>query len=164
MSQLVAADSPDLCGELVNVDTLAATLKSLPLDHVDILKVNVAGYEPAVLEGAMPCLEAGQVDVLIALLGLPSLAWYEVISRLDYRFFYYHPIKRTLFEVTSFDEAAVLEHRPWPARNIIAIRRGALGGLVGEKVTIRPLAGRGTPSRRGRHWRSAERRPPSCLC
>ena len=139
MSQLAAVDSLDPCVELVSVDTLAATLKSLPLDHVDVLKVNVAGFEPAVLEGAMPCLEAGQVDILIALLGLPSLAWYEAISQLGYRFFYYHPRKRTLFEVTSFDEASVLRHRPWPARHIITIRRGALRDLVGENIKVRPL-------------------------
>lgn len=139
MSQLAAADSMDGCVEVVSVDTLADTLKSLAVDHVDVLKVNVAGFEPAVLEGAMPCLAAGQVDILIALLGLPSLAWYEAISRLDYRFFYYHPRKWTLFEVTSFDEAAVLQHRPWPARHIIAIRRGALRDLVGKKIQVRPL-------------------------
>ena len=139
MSQLTAGDSLDPCVELVEVDTLAATVKSLRLGHLNVLKINVAGFEPAVLEGAMPCLEAGQVDILIALLGLPSLAWYETISELGYRFFYYHPRKRTLFEVTSLDEAGILEHRPWPARHIIAIRRGALQGLVADRIKVRPL-------------------------
>ncbi|MGV8854178.1 MAG: FkbM family methyltransferase [Devosia sp.] len=139
MSQLAAADSLDPHSELVGVHTLTATLKSLRLDHVDVLKINVAGFEPAVLEGAMPCLAAGQVDILIVLLGLRSLALYETIAGLDYRFFYYHPPKRTLFEVTSFDETAVLDHRPWPARHIIAIRSGALKSVVGGKVAVRPL-------------------------
>ncbi|MBW4656728.1 MAG: FkbM family methyltransferase [Kaiparowitsia implicata GSE-PSE-MK54-09C] len=139
MSQLAADDSPNLCVELVEVDTLAVAVNSLQLDHVNVLKINVAGFEPAVIEGAMPCLKAGQVDILIVLLGLTSLAWYRAISELGYGFFYYHPRKRTLFEVTTFDEAAVLEHRPWPARHIIVIRKGALQDVVGDKIRVQPL-------------------------
>jgi FkbM family methyltransferase len=139
MSQLGDTGSIDRQGELVSVDTLDAMLRSLPLSHVEVLKINVAGFEPAVLEGAMPCLAAGQVDILILLLGLPSLAHYEAIAALDYRFFYYHPPQRTLFEVTRFDADSVLAHRPWPARHIIAIRGPALDDLVAGAVLVRPL-------------------------
>lgn len=139
MSHLSDTHSTDRHGELVSVDTLDAALKSLRLSHVEVLKVNVAGFEPAVLEGAMPCLAAGQVDVLILLLGLPSLAHYEAIAALNYRFFYYHPPRRTLFEVTRFDADSVLAHRPWPARHIIAIRGPALDDLVAGRVGMRPL-------------------------
>lgn len=139
MSQLATGDNAHSHGELVAVSTLAATLKALRLDHIEVLKINVAGFEPAVLEGAMPCLAAGQVDILILLLGLQSLALYETIAGLDYRFFYYHPTKRTLFEVTRFDADTVLAHRPWPARHIIAIRAGALDSLIAGKIAVRPL-------------------------
>jgi FkbM family methyltransferase len=139
MSQLSETCGDDRQSELVSVDTLDATLRSLRLSHVEVLKINVAGFEPAVLEGAMPCLAAGKVDVLILLLGLPSLAHYEAIAALDYRFFYYHPQQHTLFEVTRFDADSVLAHRPWPARHIIAIRGRALEDLVADVVKVRPL-------------------------
>lgn len=138
-SQL-SADRDDGQGELVAVDTLEATLKALDLPHVELLKINVAGFEPAVLEGAMACLRAGQVDVMILLLGMKSLPYYAAIAALDYRFFYYHPEQRTLFEVTQFDADSVLAHRPWPARHIIAIRNGAMERLVAERLTVRRLA------------------------
>lgn len=139
MSQLSDSPTNDPQSELVSVDTLDATLRSLRLSHVEVLKINVAGFEPAVLEGAMPCLAAGQVDVLILLLGMPSLAYYEAIAALGYRFFYYHPPQRTLFEVTRFDADSVLAHRPWPARHIIAIRGPALDDLVMGAVGVRQL-------------------------
>lgn len=156
MSQLSDAQGADAPGELVEVDTLAATLPRLGLDHVDILKVNVAGFEPAVLEGAMPSLAAGKVDMMILLLGIPSLAHYAAMAGLGYRFFYYHPRQQTLFEVTRFDQDSVLAHRPWPARHIIAIRGAALDGLVAGRVAVRPLTGRGEESaadmRSRRRW------------
>jgi FkbM family methyltransferase len=118
-------------GERVSVRTLTRTLDTLGLEQIGVLKVNVSGYEPAVLEGAIEFLAAGRADVLIALLGVPSLVWYERIARLGYRFFYYHPVDRMLFEVERFDAASVLDHRPWPARHIIGIRSAAIDrGLV----------------------------------
>ena len=38
--------------ELVSVRTLTADFQRLGLDHVSVLKINVAGYEPQVIEGA----------------------------------------------------------------------------------------------------------------
>lgn len=139
MSQLSDAQGAGAPGELVAVDTLAAALERLELDHVEVLKINVAGFEPAVLEGAMPCLAAGKVDVMILLLGLPSLVHYAALAGLGYRFFYYHPERQTLFEVTRFDADSVLAHRPWPARHIIAIRGEALDALVAGRVAVRPI-------------------------
>ncbi|RYG87096.1 MAG: FkbM family methyltransferase [Alphaproteobacteria bacterium] len=136
MSQLVAPDSGDAGTEEVAVDTLDATLDQLELDHVDVLKINVAGFEPAVMEGAMRSLRAGRVDILVLLLGLPSLPHYAAIAALGYRFFYYHPAKRMLFEVGQFDADSVLGHRPWPARHILAIRDAAVAGLIAGRVEL----------------------------
>lgn len=139
MSQLMRADSANADSELVAVDTLDDMLKALQLERVEILKINVAGFEPAVLEGAMGSLCAGQVDIMVLLLGLPSLPHYEAIAALGYRFFYYHPPKRTLFEVREFDADAVLAHRPWPARHILAIRSAVVESLVAGQIVVRAL-------------------------
>lgn len=139
MSQLSDTRDAGAPGELVAVDRLDDTLARLGLDHVEVLKINVAGFEPAVLEGAMPSLMAGKVDILILLLGMPSLVHYARLARLGYRFFYYHPEQQTLFEVTQFDADAVLYHRPWPARHIIAIRGAALDSLVEGRIALQPL-------------------------
>lgn len=115
------------CGtELVSVRTLTADFQRLGLDHVSILKINVAGFEPQVIEGASDFLAKGKADILIMLLGLASLPWYAKLATYGYRFFYFHPHKSTLYEVTAFDANSVLGHRPWPARNIIAIHRSAM--------------------------------------
>jgi FkbM family methyltransferase len=126
-------------GEMVEVKTLTGALGRLHLDHVAVIKINVAGFEPAVFEGAQDYLAAGRADVLIALLGLQSLPWYAATAALGYRFFYYHPAERTLFEVTAFDAGSVLDHRPWPARHIIGIRTGALDAGLAASIAIRKL-------------------------
>lgn len=129
-------DTPSESSERVPIRLLSSMLEEIDVDHVDILKVNVAGFEPAVLEGAMPVLAAGRVDVLILLLGLSSLAWYARIATLGYRFFYYHPRRRSLHEVERFDEEAVLSHMPWPARHIIAVRAGAVSDGLVDGLTL----------------------------
>ncbi|MDB5586645.1 MAG: methyltransferase FkbM family [Devosia sp.] len=126
-------------GELVPVQRLSDTLGELSLPHVSVLKINVSGYEPAVMEGAWRFLEEGGADILVLLLGLESLPWYEKIAGLGYRFFYYHPPRKTLHEVTAFDASSVLDHRPWPARHIIAVRSGAIDEGVVSGLNIRPL-------------------------
>jgi FkbM family methyltransferase len=136
MSQLVTSGSPSEGTEEVAVDTLDTVLADLGIGHVNVLKINVAGFEPAVINGAMAKLRAQEVDVMVLLLGLPSLPHYAAIAELGYRFFYYHPFKRTLHEVESFDADAVLNHRPWPARHIIAIRDAALKPLISGRVSV----------------------------
>jgi FkbM family methyltransferase len=126
-------------GELVRVQRLSDTMRELSLSHVSVLKINVSGYEPAVMEGAWSFLAEGGADVLVLLLGLTSLPWYEKIAALGYRFFYYHPGHRTLHEVTSFDASSVLDHRPWPARHIIALRSGAIDEGMIAGLHIHPL-------------------------
>ena len=127
-------------GELVQVRKLDDALEALGLRHVSVLKINVSGYEPAVLEGAMGFLRRGGADVIVLLLGLQSLAWYRTLAELGYRFFYYHPVQRSLHEVTRFDASSVLDHRPWPARHIIALRGGAIDGGLIEGLPLHPLS------------------------
>ena len=56
-------------GEVVPVRTLSDELDRLGVERVSVLKINVAGFEPSVLEGAGPVLEANRADILILLLG-----------------------------------------------------------------------------------------------
>jgi len=139
MSQLSAVSSAGAETEIVQVRTLTGELARLGVDHLDVLKLNVAGFEPQVMEGAMPFLAEGRADILILLLGLDSLPWYEKIAALGYRFFYYHAGERTLYEVTAFDEASVLDHRPTPARHILAIHENAVPDSLAAGIAIKKL-------------------------
>jgi len=136
--------------EKVAVDTLANVIESLGIDHVSVLKINVAGFEPEVIEGAMPILARGQVDVLILLIGLSSFGAYRELSDLGYRFFFFHPRTLRLHEISSIDDEGLIANRPWPARHVIAIRAKAIAALLGGRVTIEPPdrpEGRGARSR-----------------
>jgi FkbM family methyltransferase len=124
-------------GELVSVRRLDNEFERMGIDHVAVLKINVAGFEPSVLQGAESFLARGGADILILLLGLASLPWYARLSDYGYRFFYFQPDENALYEVTSFDAPSVLGHRPSPARNIIAIHRSVLGHYVGSWIPIR---------------------------
>ncbi|WP_112662176.1 FkbM family methyltransferase [Microvirga flavescens] len=125
-------------GERVAVRTLSGELERAGVGHLSVLKVNVSGFEPQVLEGAESFLAEGRADILILLLGLPSLPWYAKIAAYGYRFFYYHPQENALYEVTAFDEHSVLDHRPWPARHIIAVSNAAIanGALSGVRIRV----------------------------
>lgn len=125
--------------EPVSVRTLTADFQRLGLNHVSILKINVAGFEPQVIEGADAFLRGGGADVLIMLLGLGSLTWYAKLATYGYRFFYYHPLQTALYEVTSFDANSVLGYRPWPARNIIAIHQSAMQSYREMGLSIRKI-------------------------
>jgi FkbM family methyltransferase len=126
-------------GEVVPVRRLSDELDRLGIERVSVLKINVAGFEPSVLEGAGPVLEANRADILILLLGIPSLPHYARIAEHGYRFFYYHPVERRLYEVASFDERTVLDSRPWPARHIIAVHESAIAsGRLGSIEIHRP--------------------------
>jgi FkbM family methyltransferase len=126
--------------EIVPVRTLTAEFERLGLTHVSVLKINVAGFEPGVIEGGERFLANGGADILVLLLGLPSLPWYAKLAEYGYRFFYFHPGQNTLFEVTAFDPASVLDHRPWPARHILAVHQRAIDAYVGPILPIRALS------------------------
>jgi FkbM family methyltransferase len=113
-------------GERVRVDTLTAMCAELGIDHVHVLKINVAGHEPEVLEGALPLLARGGADILILLIGLPSLPWYGRLREMGYGLYFYEPKAGRLHEVTAFDEDGFLSARPSPARHVIAIRQAAV--------------------------------------
>jgi FkbM family methyltransferase len=124
-------------GELVSVRRLDDEFERMGVDHVAVLKINVAGFEPSVLQGAESFLARGGADILILLLGLASLPWYARLSDYGYRFFYFQPDENALYEVTSFDARSVLGHRPSPARNIIAIHHQVIGQYLGTQIPIR---------------------------
>ncbi|MDE3816103.1 FkbM family methyltransferase [Sinorhizobium meliloti] len=130
--------------ELVSVRTLTAEFERLGLDRVSVLKINVAGYEPKVLEGADRFLARGGADVLVLLLGLASLPWYGKLAAYGYRFFYYHPNENVLYEVVAFDADAVLAYRPWPARNIVAIHQGVAKTVIDPSIQIRRIQRKAT--------------------
>lgn len=130
---------PTIHGEAVRVRTLTEELRRLKISHLGVLKINVSGFEPEVIEGAEDFLAGGGAAILILLLGLASLPWYDRLSGYGYRFFYYHPGERGLYEVTAFDPSSVLDHRPWPARHIIAIHETAMADCVGDIFKISQL-------------------------
>lgn len=137
-----ASDVGRLQTVTVPVRRLADVVAEIGLAHVDVLKLNVAGYEPGVLAGAEPWLAAGGADVLVLLIGDESVPWYERCVEWGYHFFFYHPGERRLLPVTSFD-AHTLRHPAWPARHLIAlhgdaIARGLLAGVAVADLTTEP--------------------------
>jgi FkbM family methyltransferase len=125
--------------ERVLVRRLSSTFKHLNIQKVSVLKLNVAGHEPKILESSMEFLARGGADILILLLGIDSIPWYQQIANCGYRFFYYHPKMYSLYEVNSFSEDSVLNYRPWPARHIIAIHNSKVDEMENFGISIRPI-------------------------
>ena len=104
---------------------------------MSVLKINVAGFEPEVIEGAMQVLAQERVDILILLIGRPSYRAYRELSRLGYRFFFFHPPSLQLHEISSIDDEGLIVNRPWPARHVLAIRAKAITAILDGRVTIK---------------------------
>lgn len=123
---------------------LGDVVTELGLPRVDVLKLNVAGYEPGVLAGAEPWLSAAGADILVLLIGDESVPWYERCVDWGYHFYFFHPRERRLLPVTSFD-SHTLRHPAWPARHLIAVHRdaiarGVLAGVAVADLTAEPSA------------------------
>ena len=131
------ATGPGDSGKTVTVAVrrLTGVVEGLGLDRVDVLKINVAGYEPGVLAGAEPLLRAGRADVLVLLIGDASVEWYERCADWGYRFFFYHPKQGRLLPVTSFD-VHTLRHPAWPARHLIGVHSDAISRGVLRHVPV----------------------------
>lgn len=121
---------------LVAVSTLDDECRRLGIDHIDVLKVNVAGHEPDVLAGGRKLLRTGSAAVLILLIGRQSLQSYRELVGYGYRFFFYHPVERRMYEVERFDEAFLVT-RPWPARHVIAVHHTAIEQGILADISLR---------------------------
>ncbi len=135
MSGLVSDPTDSAPSVTVAVRRLTALVDELGLERVDVLKINVAGYEPGVLAGAEPLLRAGRADVLVLLIGDASMPWYERCASWGYRFFFYHPKQGRLLPVTSFD-SHTLRHPEWPARHLIGVHTDAIARGVLRHVPV----------------------------
>lgn len=122
-------------GVRVPVHTLDAEVERLGLDRVSVLKVNVAGHEPAALAGGSDLLRAGRADILVLLIGEQSLGAYQQCQQWGYRFFFFHPRRRELHPVTELSTAG-LSRRPWPARHVIGVHQGAIDRGLLASVAI----------------------------
>ncbi|MET0767967.1 MAG: FkbM family methyltransferase [Aeromicrobium sp.] len=123
-------------GQTVPVRTVTGTAAALGLDHVGCLKINVAGFESEVLEGSQSFLAHQGADVLIILISEGSARWFSEIAAFGYRFFFFHPPRNTLYELTDLDDV-ITHERPWPARHLIGVSGPGIGrGLLKDVEVV----------------------------
>ena len=121
--------------ETVPVRTVTGTVAKLGLDRVDCLKINVAGFEAEVLAGAEELLARQGADVLVILLSEGSAPWFARIAAHGYRFFYFHPPRTTLYEVTDLRDV-IAHERPWPARHLIGVSGPGIERGLLERIEV----------------------------
>ncbi len=121
--------------ETVPVRRLDGELVRLGVDHVNVLKVNVAGFEPEVLGGAEGAFAAGTIDVLVVLISLRLVPSLERLQKYGYRVGFYDPRRERFHEIRTIDEET-LTRPPSPARHVLVVRSGAIdhGLLHGVEV------------------------------
>ncbi len=67
LSRTTGVNSPKV---RLKLDTLAAFCERNDITHIDLLKIDVEGFEMAVLQGASPLLETGAIDYIVVEAGL----------------------------------------------------------------------------------------------
>ena len=138
LSRMDLAQDGSPSHQLVPVRRLDDELTNLGIDHLDVLKVNVAGYEPAVLDGAVDALAARRVGILILLIGVDSMEWYRRLADGGYILGFYHPLDDVFHRLDVIDERLLVE-RPWPARHLLAINGDAVDAGLLDGMTVTPL-------------------------
>ena len=134
-------DASDACaGQTVPVVRLSDELERLDIRHVDVLKVNVAGYEAEVLRGCLDRLRDGSVSMLIVLVGPTIVPVLREVHDMGYRFFFYDPYAVALHELAHLDERA-LNSPPTPARHVIGLHPSALTAGPLAAIPVRSSEG-----------------------
>lgn len=99
-----------------------------PSARVDVLKINVAGGELDVLQGAERALAEHRIAVVFVLVSEALAAQFASLTRHGYRWFFWHPETARLHEVLDGD--SLLSRPPYPARALI----GLSPVVVGERL------------------------------
>lgn len=121
--------------ETVPVRTVDAELERLGVDRLDLLKVNVAGYESDVLRGALESFSRGKVGALIVLIGEAVIPVLEEVRALGYGFYFFIPRTKTLHPVSRLT-AETLTSPPTPARHVIGLSRDSVEALRRSGVRV----------------------------
>jgi FkbM family methyltransferase len=94
-----------------------------PTARLEVLKVNTAGSEVAVLRSGTTLLRERRAHYLVLLLSEALIAYLPTLAGYGYRIFYWHPQRREKVDLADLDRTTVLHRQPWPARHILAEAR-----------------------------------------
>lgn len=130
----VTGAGPGLVVEGRTVDDLLA---AAPEARIDVLKVNVAGAEAAVLAGARESIRHGRIGCVVVLVGPTVLEPLREMAGAGYRFFYRHSRTGLLHELAEIS-AAALAHPPTPARHVIGVHADLVDGDAVLGVPLAP--------------------------
>lgn len=118
--------------------TVDAMRESLGVAHIDVMKINVAGYEPGVLAGASATLSSGRVSMLIIMVTEPLVTCLSQLVNWRYRLFYYCAKHARLEEIRYPVTGRDLFWPPTWARHILAVYGPDIdGGFLGDVAVAR---------------------------
>ena len=129
------SSDPSQTEDPVAVTTLDAFCADHGLDHIDVLKVDVAGYEPEVIAGAARMLSEQRIDVITLELSLEFLPTYRTLQDHGYGCFYTDD--GALLPVANLDPLTLIEQRPSVFTvNVVAVSDAAYPA-VRERTSMR---------------------------
>lgn len=108
----------------VKVTTLDLFCSQQNIDHIDVLKVDVEGHEPEVLEGAKELLNKRRINIIILESHPESYVFYNSLEKMGFDIFYYDYDKYLLRRILPVSEENIRNLKPSPFHsNIILIQR-----------------------------------------
>lgn len=103
----------------VEIRTLDSVMKELEVTRIDVLKLDVQGAEPLVMEGARSACEMGNIEVLYSeIITRPT---YQGQKRLDEALMFYHELG---FELHNFYNASLTKENQLRQVDAIFVKRG----------------------------------------
>lgn len=117
--------STDCCSsDSIEVSTLDLYCFRKNIEHIDVLKIDVEGHEPAIIEGAQESLIKKKIDIIILELNPKLRRFYDSLSDMGFEFFFYDYENNSLKYLAPIEEKNIIDSRPSPFHsNIILIRR-----------------------------------------
>jgi FkbM family methyltransferase len=130
---VVDSDSED--GAAVPVTTLDEFCRSHGIAHIDVLKVDVAGYEAAVFEGATRMLSEQAIDVVTLELSLDFLDTYLDLERWGYTCCF--TVDGDLVPIGPLTQESLLSRRPSVFHaNVVAVSSKS-SDAIRSRTTVR---------------------------
>ncbi len=96
----------------VRLTTLDAYCSGNSLDRIEVIKIDVEGHEPEVLQGATRMLDERRIGVIIIEEDSHRASLYQGIMARGYHCGYYNPRSGLLEEMKVVDEHAILSRKP----------------------------------------------------
>lgn len=97
---------------LTQMTTIDAYCEKNNIDHIDVMKIDVEGHEPEVIQGAKDMLTNNKVDIIILEANESEQQFYESLVEMGFNFYYYNYNNNSLKRILPLSYDNIIAQKP----------------------------------------------------